>query len=129
MSHFKRYARWYWIAWVVVAFLPLELYAVFNKDPGDTFSENWWALFGILGDAPVWLHVTGVLITIVTGVWLTGHLAFGLWGGPTKIRLPKGTAERLANELSEIERRREANGMGPLSTNEVIALAYRLERR
>lgn len=129
MNHFARWARWYWIAWVALAFLPLELYAVFNKTQGDTFSENWWALFGILNRVPVWWHVAGVLVTIVTGVWLTGHLAFGLWGGPTKLRLPKGTAERLAAEVRATEEHRAKHDIGPLSATEVVALAQRLERR
>jgi hypothetical protein len=128
MNHFVKYARWYWIAWVLLAFLPLELYAVFNHTPGDTFSENWWGLFGILGHVPIWWHVVGVLVTLVTGVWLTGHLAFGLWGGPTKVQLPKGFTERLGAEIREMEARRAAHGIGPLSTHEVVALVQRFER-
>lgn len=37
----------WWLAWIFVVFLPVELYAAKKKAPGDTFSENVWDWFGV----------------------------------------------------------------------------------
>lgn len=84
MKHFKKWAPVYWMVWLLVGLTVPELYAVFNNDTGDTFSEFWWHLFGITGRAPLWLHVSGTIFTVAFGTWLVGHLAFGWWGGPNK---------------------------------------------
>lgn len=37
----------YWIIWLVVIFLPYEVYAALSKTPGDTLSENVWDWFAV----------------------------------------------------------------------------------
>ena len=64
----------WWFAWLVIFFLPKELWAAF-KTPGrkDTFSEfTWWAF-----DTNVKRVILGIFLT-----YLQGHLIFkwpGLW--------------------------------------------------
>lgn len=83
----------FWVLWIV-AFLAVELPAVFNAKKGDTFSEAWWRFLrirtgkvvGPQGDVvyvkpwPLWISVPLHLIIVAFGVWLIGHLGFGLWG-------------------------------------------------
>lgn len=70
-----------WIAWIA-AFAVIEGFALVNKKPGDTLSENVWRWFAVKGGSrPIW-HWTGRLILLIAGIWLTGHLAFGWWSWP-----------------------------------------------
>jgi hypothetical protein len=36
-----------WLVWLLIIFLPYELYAAFTKKKGDTLSENTWDWFAI----------------------------------------------------------------------------------
>lgn len=69
---------WLWIAWGA-AFLVIEGVALVNKQPGDTLSEHVWRWFRIKGKSPSWTAARFGLLAFL--VWLTGHLAFGLWAG------------------------------------------------
>lgn len=96
-------SNWYVLFWGfwIAAFLAVELPAVFNARKGDTLSEQLWRWLRINGGRfrakelhplpdgtmklvkpfPLWATI-GVRIVIVGfGLWLTGHVAFGLWGG------------------------------------------------
>lgn len=67
-----------WIAWLL-GFVALEGIALARKAKGDTLSEHVWGWFRVRDARPtplVWLLRVPLL---VGGVWLTGHLAFGLW--------------------------------------------------
>lgn len=85
----------FWFLWIA-AFLVVELYAVFNAKLGDTFSESWWRYLRIkTGNVttkdgrvvayekpwPLWVSLPLRAVIIAFGVWLIGHLGFGLWGG------------------------------------------------
>jgi len=37
----------YWVVWLLVIFLPYELYGAFSKKDGDTLSENVWDWFAV----------------------------------------------------------------------------------
>lgn len=67
-----------WIVWILF-FVVVEGVALARKRKGDTFSEHWWALFRVRASAPRWLKVTLTVVQLAFGVWLVGHLAFGLW--------------------------------------------------
>lgn len=41
----------YWIAWLLLIFLPYELYAALSPKDGDTLSENIWDWFAIKNKA------------------------------------------------------------------------------
>lgn len=79
----------YWALWIV-AFLAVELPAVFNSKKGDTFTESWRRFLRIRGGYddlgrplkpfPLWVSITLHTGIVVFGVWLIGHMAFGLWG-------------------------------------------------
>lgn len=71
----------FWALWVG-AFLAYELPAVFNAAQEDTFSEFFWGLFHINDSLPLWQSIPIHGAIVAFGVWLIGHLAFGLWGGP-----------------------------------------------
>jgi hypothetical protein len=84
----------YWAGWII-AFLAVELPAVFNARLGDTFSETWWRWLHIKGGMrptpdgglvavkplPLWAAIPIRIVIVGFGVWLIGHLGFGLWGG------------------------------------------------
>lgn len=84
----------YWGGWIV-AFLLVEIPAVCNAKLGDTFSETWWRWLRIghgdrvmnrgelqvLKRFPLWVAIPLRLLIVAFGVWLIGHLGFGLWGG------------------------------------------------
>lgn len=64
----------YWLAWVA-AFGGYELYAYRNDEPGDTLSENVWALLMIDGVGPV---LTALALGFLA--WLTFHfIAPAIW--------------------------------------------------
>lgn len=80
----------YWLLWVA-AFLAVEIPSIFNARKGDTFSEVWWRFFRIKGGLdkhgnqmrplPLALGIPIHVGIVAFGVWLIGHLGFGLWGG------------------------------------------------
>lgn len=80
MSGMNRH-KVFWALWVG-AFLAYELPAVFNAAQEDTFSEFFWGLFRINDSLPLWQSIPIHGAIVAFGVWLIGHLAFGLWGGP-----------------------------------------------
>lgn len=69
-----------WKVWVFIGstllfaltFVPAEFIALFNRKSGDTASERVWAL-----PRPARYAIGGV--SLVLGVWLGGHFAFGWW--------------------------------------------------
>ena len=63
---------WFWIAWIV-AFCVMEAIAIHRKAPGDTLSEQVWAV--LRGRPPLWFIGAGFL------VWLAGHFLVGTWSG------------------------------------------------
>lgn len=78
-----------WTVWILL-FLAIEIPAVFNAKKGDTFTEVWRRFFRIRGGHdqygnpikpfPLWIGIpihTGI---VAFGIWLIGHMAFGLWG-------------------------------------------------
>jgi len=85
----------WWGLWIA-AFLAVELTAVFNARLGDTSSEAWWRYLRIKTGPvvtqdgkriqyfkpwPLWIAVPLRLVVVAFGIWLIGHLGFGLWGG------------------------------------------------
>lgn len=84
----------WWAGWII-AFLAVELPAVFNAKLGDSFSETWWRWLHIKGGMrptpdggvvavkplPLWAAIPIRMVIVAFGVWLIGHLGFGLWGG------------------------------------------------
>lgn len=65
----------YWLIWLVVIFLPFELWAAFSKKKGDTFSENVWDWFAIRRlDAPLGFLRRFFLAAFLTG--LGSHFLF-----------------------------------------------------
>jgi hypothetical protein len=84
----------FWGLWIG-AFLLVEIPAVFNGKLGDTFSETWWRWLRIKGGYrprpdgrnvyikpwPLWATVPLRVVIVGFGLWLIGHLGFGLWGG------------------------------------------------
>jgi hypothetical protein len=73
----------FWALWLL-AFGFYEGQAIFNAAEGDTFSEFWWILFKTNTDIPLWWSIVSRVAVAGFGVWLIGHLGFGLWGGPRK---------------------------------------------
>lgn len=67
-----------WIGWLA-AFAVLEGVALRDKRPNDTFSEFTWRLLKIRDRRPTAATWIARVLLIIGGVWLTGHLAFGLW--------------------------------------------------
>lgn len=72
---------WFTAAWAfwVLFFLVVEGVAIFRKAPGDTFSEHWWSVFHTRSKVPAWVRVALAVVQIGAGVWLVGHLTFGIW--------------------------------------------------
>ena len=85
----------YWALWIG-AFLVVEIPAIFNARLGDTFSEAWWrwlrirgheaveqsdGTYKVLRPYPLWVAIPLRVAIVLFGVWLIGHLGFGLWGG------------------------------------------------
>lgn len=78
-------AGWWWLAWLLVFFLPRELWAAI-RTPGrpDTFSEWIWRSFGVprksgplAGRAPVpWARARRSVLAAFMGS-LSGHFVFG----------------------------------------------------
>lgn len=72
---------WAWIFWLAF-FLLVEGKALFNKQPGDTFSEFVWKLFHVRDSRPTWLVVVARVVLGLFLIWLCLHLVFG-WLTPT----------------------------------------------
>lgn len=72
---------WYTLAWAswVVFFLVVEGIAVVRGPVGSTFSEHWWSVFHTREKVPTWARVALGVVQIGAGVWLVGHLTFGIW--------------------------------------------------
>lgn len=76
----------FWILWVG-SFLLVEGAALARQYPGDTFTENFrrWLQLQAVMRAPTALGTVGLWATrgvvAVFGVWLTAHMALGMWGG------------------------------------------------
>jgi len=67
-----------WVAWIAW-FAVLEGAALYRRRTGDTLSEHVWrwaAVKGPRSSARTW---AGRLAVLAGGIWLTGHLAFGIW--------------------------------------------------
>lgn len=63
-----------WILWIL-AFLAIELSALFNRRPGDTLSELVWNLFAIRGKPLGWqLRRLALALGLV---WLVAHFLTG----------------------------------------------------
>lgn len=92
----------FWALWVG-AFLAYELPAVINGAQGDTFSEFFWGLFRINETLPLWQSIPIHATIVAFGIWLIGHLGFGLWGGP-KGRILDGEPAELRNLPEEVIR-------------------------
>lgn len=85
----ENWEPWFWSAWLIM-FLVVEIPAILNARKGDTFTESWRRWWRIRGgvDAtgipvkpwPIWVAVPVHLGMLAFGIWLTGHLGFGLWG-------------------------------------------------
>jgi hypothetical protein len=67
-----------WLAWIV-GFAVLEGAALRRRRTGDTLSEHVWRWFAVLGPRSSVRTWAGRLALLAGGVWLTGHLAFGIW--------------------------------------------------
>jgi hypothetical protein len=62
----------YWLLWIVVGFLPMELDSLLTGRSWNTLSDQVWRLEG---DGPtIPRFVVGAFM-----VWLTGHFCFKLW--------------------------------------------------
>lgn len=77
----------YYVAWVVLGFLPYELFWAF-VDPNNTLSDQWRALEEIDARSRFLWDVTGwgwphwalAVLLLVFFAWLYVHLIFGIWG-------------------------------------------------
>jgi hypothetical protein len=67
-----------WTIWIAF-FLVIETAALIRKKPGDTFSEHWWSAFRVRSKVPLPVRVVLLIVQLVFGTWLVGHLAFGIW--------------------------------------------------
>ena len=67
-----------WVFWIVF-FLVVEFLALRRKEKQDTFSEHWWALFRVREKVPAPVRAGLLAVQLTFGVWLVGHLAFGIW--------------------------------------------------
>lgn len=67
-----------WVIWIVF-FLVVEGIALVSRKKDLTFSEHWWALFRVRTSTPWWAKSVLVLVQLGFGIWLVGHLTFGLW--------------------------------------------------
>ena len=86
-------AGWWWLAWLLVFFLPPELWAAI-RTPGraDTFSEWIWRAFGVprkkgplAGRPPVkWARARRTVLAAFMGS-LSGHFVFGWSAVPLMI--------------------------------------------
>lgn len=46
MKYQWNWASWYWLLWVVIGFLPVELWSLFTGQPQFTLSDQAWHLEG-----------------------------------------------------------------------------------
>lgn len=68
-----------WIGWVLF-FLVVEGIALVRPQRDDTFSEGWWAVFrSRVKTVPWYFRVLLLVPQFVLGIWLLGHLPFGIW--------------------------------------------------
>lgn len=72
------WASLYWLIWMGIGFLPLEMWALFSGNPQDTLSDQVWRLTG-QGTTTTWTF--GHYMILVFCIWLLGHFAFGWWRG------------------------------------------------
>jgi hypothetical protein len=74
-------AGWFTLAWAVwvLFFVVVEGLALLERGNGYTFSEHWWRVWRVREAVPLWLKVVISVVQVAAGVWLVGHLAFGLW--------------------------------------------------
>jgi hypothetical protein len=72
---------WWVVVWLLIGFLPFEVYAALSKKKGDTFSENVWDWFGIKKSKPYGPLRRLVLAGFMTS--LSAHFIFGT--GPTAL--------------------------------------------
>ncbi len=75
-----------WITWLLL-FVAIEGLALYDRDPGDTFTEHfrrWLKLatpaIGSSARTRASWWVTRIVV-ILFGTWLTLHMAFGWFGG------------------------------------------------
>lgn len=71
----------FWVAWVVAG-LAVEIWALLNRRPGDTLSEQFWKwLTGVRHPIrePAWCVWAGRALILAFAVWIGPHLAFGWW--------------------------------------------------
>lgn len=68
------WASLYWLAWLVIGFLPLELWALITGRPQDTLSDNVWRLTGVSHGGP-WSFAHFAVAALM--VWLLFHFVFG----------------------------------------------------
>lgn len=76
----------YYIAWVVIGFLPYELYWAF-VNPNNTLSDQWRDIERLDAHGPLydildwgWPHWALAILLAVFFGWLFVHLIFGIWG-------------------------------------------------
>ncbi len=67
-----------WLAWIA-GFAALEGAALFSKTPGATLSAHVWKWFRIRDKRPTAATWAGRAVLLIGGIWLTGHLALGIW--------------------------------------------------
>ncbi len=63
------WASYYWLSWVLVGFLPLEMYALFTGHSEWTLSWQFWNLEG--SGASFFRYIVGALFC-----WLFFHMTF-----------------------------------------------------
>lgn len=66
---------WAWVGWIL-AFLVIEGLALFNKDKGDTLSENVWRWFGVKGK-PSGKNSLRTMGLMGFMIWLAIHFVSG----------------------------------------------------
>lgn len=70
----------FWAAWILGG-LSIEARALFNHQPGDTLSEQFWAY--LTGQrhhklTPAWAWTFRIMV-LAFGLWIGPHLAFSWW--------------------------------------------------
>lgn len=71
---------WYTVAWIfwLAFFLLVEGVALFNKRPGDTFSEHIWRVWHVFDRRPTALVIVARVPLGLFLLWLLLHLTFGV---------------------------------------------------